>query len=527
MKCVMVMFDSLNRHMLEPYAAQTWVKTPNFTRLAERAVTFDSSYVSSMPCMPARRELHTGRPNFLHNSWGPLEPFDDSMPAMLSAAGVYTHLVTDHYHYFENGGATYHTRYDSWEFFRGQEGDPWIGQVAEPDIPPHENGKGNRQDWVNRQHLRDDRDYPQSRTFAAGLDFIDRNHEQDDWFLQIECFDPHEPFTTAARWRDLYPSPDRDQPLFDWPPYGRVEHAPEQIDAARRNYAALVSKCDDSLGQVLDRFDHHHLWEDTLLIVWTDHGFLLGEHGWWAKNVPPLYDQVAHTPMFIHDPRNPRPRKFGNPGPRKSQNPGFPESQNLGLRESSPSADASGRRKALVQPAIDLAPTLLNYFGLEPTQDMRGHDLAPVIADDTPVRRGGIFGYHGRGINYVDDDHVYLRGSRPGQSTELYRYTLMPTIMRGFAQLEDAQLVEPLPFSKNMPLLRLPEPLPPPPGDDLLFNRIDDFDQARPLDDAPLAAELDRQIATLMADYDAPAEQYARLALTPPAPKPRPEPLSH
>ena len=120
----MVMFDSLNRKMLEPYGCD-WIPTPNFKRLADRAVTFDCNYVGSMPCMPARRELHTGRLNFQHRSWGPLEPFDDSMPEILKNNGIYTHLTTDHQHYWEDGGATYHHRYSSFDLNRGQEGDPW------------------------------------------------------------------------------------------------------------------------------------------------------------------------------------------------------------------------------------------------------------------------------------------------------------------------------------------------------------------------------------------------------------------
>ncbi len=71
MKAIMIMFDSLNQHMLPPYGCE-WVHAPNFERLAGRCATFDNSYVGSMPCMPARRDLHTGRYNFLHRSWGPL-----------------------------------------------------------------------------------------------------------------------------------------------------------------------------------------------------------------------------------------------------------------------------------------------------------------------------------------------------------------------------------------------------------------------------------------------------------------------
>ena len=93
MKCIMVMFDSLNRHMLPAYNPSTWVHTPNFRRLAKRTATFTTSYVCSMPCMPARRYLHTGRPSFLHCPWGPLEPFDDSMPQILQETGTY-HVIT-------------------------------------------------------------------------------------------------------------------------------------------------------------------------------------------------------------------------------------------------------------------------------------------------------------------------------------------------------------------------------------------------------------------------------------------------
>ncbi len=291
MKAIMVMFDSLNRHLLPPYGCD-WTHAPNFSRLAQRTVTFDKSYVCSMPCMPARRDLHTGRPGFLHRGWGPLEPFDDSLPELLRAQGVHSHLASDHYHYWEDGGANYHTRYSTWEFFRGQEGDPWIGQVAKPEIPPNINGKGKAQDWINRPFTHSEATHPQAQTFEAGLKFIERNQAEDNWFLQIECFDPHEPFFSPERYRNLYPH-DYDGPLFDWPGYRPVQETPSQIEHSRMEYAALLAMCDEQLGKVLDAMDRHNLWEDTMLVVWTDHGFLLAEHGCWAKNWTPLYEQVS------------------------------------------------------------------------------------------------------------------------------------------------------------------------------------------------------------------------------------------
>ena len=63
--------------------------------------------------------------------------------------------------------------------------------------------------------------------------------------------------------------------------------------------------CDFLLGQLLDDFDRHDMWKDTALVVTTDHGFLLGEHDFWAKNRMNLYEELVHIPLFMHDPRAP------------------------------------------------------------------------------------------------------------------------------------------------------------------------------------------------------------------------------
>ena len=68
MRAITIMYDSLNRKYLPCYGNED-VYAPNFKRLQEKAVVFDNFYAGSLPCMPARRELHTGRYNFLHRSW--------------------------------------------------------------------------------------------------------------------------------------------------------------------------------------------------------------------------------------------------------------------------------------------------------------------------------------------------------------------------------------------------------------------------------------------------------------------------
>jgi arylsulfatase A-like enzyme len=481
MKAIMVMFDSLNRHMLPPYGCD-WTHAPNFRRLAERAVRFDRSYVCSMPCMPARRELHTGRPNFLHRSWGPLEPFDDSMPELLTRHGVHTHLASDHYHYWEDGGATYHTRYGTWEFYRGQEGDPWIGQVADPVEPPNINQKGRRQDWVNRPYMQREEQHSQSRTFRGGLEYIERNHAHDNWFLQIECFDPHEPFFVHRKYKDLYPN-DYDGPLLDWPGYHAVKETPEQVQSARRNYAALLSMCDVSLGDVLDAMDRHDLWKDTMLIVWTDHGFMLGEHNCWAKNWMPMYEEVAHTPFFMWDPR---------------------------------CSQRGVSRQALVQPAIDLPPTLLEYFGAPVPKDMLGKPLGAAVERDAQVREAAIFGYHGQHINVTDGRYAYFRHPARKDNQPLFNYTHMPTNMRGYISadaLRDMELAPPFSFTKGCPTMKVRSPKKWTPDVNLLFDLETDPHQERPIDDPAIEKRMIEHMIRLMRQCDAPAEQYERMGL--------------
>lgn len=489
MKAIMVMFDSLNRKMLPNYGGD-WVHAPNFERLASKTVTFDNCYGGSMPCMPARREMHTGRYNFLHRSWGPLEPFDDSVPAMLTAAGVHTHLTTDHQHYWEDGGATYHNRFSTYEFFRGQEGDPWKGQLQDPEMPDAIGMASSlkpklwRQDWVNRAHLQDEADHPQTLTFDAGVEFIETNKNQDSWFVQIETFDPHEPFFSYAEYKQHYAAAEYDGPHFDWPDYAKVTETPEAVEHARAEYAALLSMCDASLGRVLDLMDENDMWDDTMLIVCTDHGFMLGEHGWWGKNVQPWYDETIHNPLFVWDPR----------------------------------AQVSGERRGALVQTIDFGPTLLDFFNVDATEDMQGSSLATVLADDTPVREHGLFGIFGGHVCVTDGRYVYMRASATPQNQPLSEHTLMPTVMTGFfpqQMLAQAELVAPLPFTKGLKVLKTPAQswVSPFAFGTQMFDLEADPDQLTPLRDDALELRLATALRDAMIAADAPDEQFVRLGL--------------
>ena len=501
MKAIMVMFDSLNRVMLPPYGGLDIV-APNFQRLAEHAATFDNFYAGSLPCMPARREIHTGRYNFLHRGWGPIELYDDSMPELLKQNGVYTHLVTDHWHYWEQGGSDYQTKYNSFEYARGPEGDPWKGRV-DFDVPEHLYGRQDncgRQEYINRHYTPKEEDISIAQNFKHGLEFIDENFRSDNWFLQLEEFDPHEPYYVPDRFMSLYEKEYHGR-FFDWPQYVRVGHSgetEEEIQHVINKYRAVVSMCDHYLGQVLDRMDQYDLWKDTMLIVNTDHGFLLTEHNWWGKVREPIYDELAHTPFFLWDPRS-------------------------GVRNE--------HRGALCQ-TIDIAPTLLDFFNVPIPQDMQGKPLRDTVASDKPVREYALFGMHGFHVNVTDGRYVYMRTPVREHLDDLYDYMQTPTSYPNSVtrdKLRQGQMCWDFHFTKGTPLLRLPghcmgmipndpETLYAPDGlygeGNLLFDLEQDPKQLQPLHDEAVESRMIEAMKQLMEENEAPAEQYVRLGLS-------------
>jgi len=439
----------------------------------------------------ARRELHTGRYNFLHRSWGPLEPFDDSMPELLKNNSILSHLVSDHYHYWEEGGANYHTKFSSWQISRGQELDPWIGDMNNPEFSDPNPGKWkNDINWKNRAYMQNEKDMPQAKTFAMGLKFLECNHAHDNWFLQIETFDPHEPYFSADKYKELYDF-DFSKSTRDWPDYTNGDESPDHVklfNHFRNMNAALISMCDEHMGKVLDMMDKYDLWKDTMLIVNTDHGFLLGEHDWWGKSRMPFYNEIAHTPFFIWDPR---------------------------------SGKQNEHRESLVQ-TIDIAPTLLDYFNVEIPEDMQGQTLKDTIAKDVPVRKAGLFGSHERHVNVTDGRYVYMRAPVNENNSPLYQYTHMPANMQKSFSVKQMHrlesLAEPFRFTKKCRTMKINAD-----GVNawssayefghLLFDLENDPRQENPLNDPELEAIMIELLIREMRKNDAPVEQYERLGL--------------
>lgn len=495
MKTIFVLFDSLNREALGCYGG-TGIKTPNFDRFAKRCVTFDKHYTGSLPCMPARRDLHSGRLNFMHRSWGPLEPFDNSFAQMMKQNGVHTHLITDHLHYFEDGGHGFHTKFSSYDYIRGQEYDPWVPLVDPPwaaiaeqfDQRHYDVSKPSKrlQHAINRTQMLDEADMPGPRCFASAFDFLDKNRGADNWFLMLECFDPHEPFHAPERFKAQYKT-DYQGGILDWPHYDRVAESPEEMAEIRANYAALVAMCDDYFGRLLDYMDAHDMWQDTCVVLTTDHGFLLSEHGWWGKIRMPYYEEISHVPLMVY-------------------HPGF---------------EGGERRLSLTQTG-DLMPTFMELYDLPIPEEVRSHSLLPLLEKDVKQREAAVFGVFSGPIGVTDGEWVLYHYPPDVFAEGLVEYTLAPahmTVPFNVAELRTARMAPPFDFTKGVPLLAIDalRNAPRPPGNDgkyfedlgtRLYNVVEDPKQEKPLQDASQQARLVELLLAELKAHDAPSEVF-------------------
>lgn len=483
MRTIFIMLDSLNRHYIQPYNKDAWVQTPNINRLAQRGITFDNHYCGSMPCMPARRDMYTGRLSFLETPWSPIQPWDDCLqPELNRQQGTYSHMITDHYHYFHSGGECYHTRFNSWEFLRGQEGDVWHPLVNDPDIPEFK-GKNRRAYWVNREFMNTERDedYSTPQCFIQAVDFLEHNHDADNWHLHLECFDPHEPFVCPTKYRDMYSDTWDNRYHFDWPNYAPTEEGEEAIDHIRKSYAGTLTMADYWLGKLLDKMDEHDMWKDTTVVLTTDHGHLLGEHGYWAKNYMFDYDKLTHIPLFVCAP------------------------------------NADPRRSSALTTTMDLMPTFMELHGGEDPPHVQAKSMVHLFNQEEDHNDAILYGYFGKDINLTDGRYTYCRQAIEGST--LYNHSANACNFSDFEKrdvLAKAELGVFLDHTYDIPHFRMETKSRKhhnAPEHNLIYDIEKDPEQQNPIHDETLENQLATQMKTLLDRYNAPTCQYERMGL--------------
>ncbi len=509
MRTIMILSDSLNRRFLNAYGAEERVLTPNIDRLAARSVVFENHWCGSAPCMPARRDILTGRLNFLERPWGGVEPFDHTLPNILrDESNTYTHMETDHFHYAERGGENYWGHFTSWNLHRGTEHDtifwgPDKNGIPHPVRPEGHAGiyspsyEATRARYAQRQE-----EYSTPRTFTAAAQWLEKHHDADNFLLWVEGFDPHEPFDVPQTFLDLYDEAGPGGSEAYWPGYNTADHyTQEEIASFRRRYKALVTMTDAYIGRLLDVLDRYGMWEDTMVILTTDHGYMLGEHGFMAKNYMPDYNEVFHIPLMI-----------AMPGVKPA------------------------RTAALTQ-NIDLFPTILSYFGVPESacrNPIHGKSLLPLLRGETAcVHDALLFGVFGKTVSVYDGRYVYMRRTVSEQNEPLFLYGSMMTLLNayiGYDTMSDEEILQIetgrfLPWT-NYPVYKVParcchwksrmafehinDEIP---QEHLLFDLEQDYAQEQPVQDEALEARMCALLKEQMLLHDSPQEQFTRLGI--------------
>jgi arylsulfatase A-like enzyme len=190
------------------------IKTPSLDQFAKESVVFENSYADGLPTIPCRRVFFTGR-SILHEKqawWRPLNADDVTLPEVLQKAGMQTAFVTDVYHYYKPN-MNFHRGFDSWEFIRGQEMDPWISGPRDRldparHMPAHHVTpaylESMRQYMMNTAGWKREDDYFAAQVCRSAMDWLEHNARQEPFFLWIDSFDPHEPWDAPPRYQKMY-----------------------------------------------------------------------------------------------------------------------------------------------------------------------------------------------------------------------------------------------------------------------------------------------------------------------------------
>jgi arylsulfatase A-like enzyme len=499
---ILVLIDSLNRAALTSYRPDSPIATPNLARFAARAWRFDGHYVGSLPCMPARREIFAGFREMFWRPWGPLEWWDEKLPRILESAGYTTAIVTDHYHYWENPAQGFLQAFQSAEMVRGHEIDYWKpalpADVPVPDwveaIERWRPGWG-RWYYANVRGFRSEADFFPAKVFSGAARWLGEyagTHRQPGgetrpFFLQVESFDVHEPFHVPEPYASMY-SRGADSGRFTlWPPYQDVaqrdaffEHTSSaELDFIRGQYAGKLTMVDRWFGHLLDTLDAQALWDDTMVIVTTDHGHDLGERRTFGKQYP-HYDSHANIPMFVWHPR------FAQPGVVAS-----------------------------LTSTVDLFATVIDAAGAALPARTHSRSLLPLLSGGTPrIREAHLYGTFGQGVCITDGDWTLFKSPETNAGLSMYTSTL-------FRSLVADRDPEPPTSSGHfipgvaMPQWKIPVHFRPLDQTNHLYNRREDPLQTRNLWDSA-SDQRDRLLGLLrdmMQAEGCPPEQWARLGL--------------
>tara|TARA_R110002096_G_scaffold4501_32_gene21270 strand:+ start:2185 stop:3666 length:1482 start_codon:yes stop_codon:yes gene_type:complete len=437
--------DDLN-DWVGPLAGHPQVQTPHLNRLAKRGTTFLNAHCQAPLCNSSRTSLMTGLRPTTTGVYS-LQPWFRTVPGLENHVTLPQYLKQQGYTTY-SGGKIYHGGYGRQkgdaEFDikgPGASGKPFPEKKLVNTPQPHK-----LVDWGTFPH--DDKEKGDWLVADWAVETLDSKPDG-PFFLSCGFFLPHVPCYATQKWFDLYPATttllppilegDRnDTPRFSWythwklpePRLKFLEESGETLNLTR-SYLACISFVDSQVGRVLDALERNGLADNTIVVLWSDHGWHLGEKQITGKNT--LWDRGTRVPLI-----------FAGPGIAKAA--------------------------TSTQPAelLDMYPTLLELCGLPENPQNEGLSLVAQLQDPTKKRiRPAITtqspGNHGirtenwRYIHYADgSEELYNMVQDPNEWTNLADdpdYASVKKILATWLPKDDAK---PAPGSKSR-LLELRE----------------------------------------------------------------------
>lgn len=369
--------DTFRADNLECYGGNGLVRCPRLDEFSKDCVIFEDAYPEGMPTIPIRRVLMTGRRIMPYYSFHQHEPVqlpgwhelyyeDQTVSETLTQAGYHTALIADIPH-MQRPGKNFHRGYSHYEWLRGHEVDYYgyaprafpkmtdyypQSYLDRPELNSAENdfalNKFLNQFKANRKRYTEEAEAVIELTAKKVINWLKAQSGESPFFLHLEAFDPHEPWDPPKRFLDEY-MPNATGPAWWEPPYANIELPEEGVKRLRANYAGEAMCVDYWVGEILKTIGELGLFDNSVVVFFSDHGALLGEQGQFLKGPERIRRQVVHNPFLV---RLPGKEKGGE------------------------------RVKGFIQHP-DLMPTLFHLLELDPPPRATGLNAWPLVTGET------------------------------------------------------------------------------------------------------------------------------------------------
>ncbi len=397
---IVIMLDSFRSDHLGAFG-NSKVPTPNLDRFAAESTLFMRCYPEGLPTIPVRTSLFSGKLTYPFRPWQVLHPEDHPLLAeILWSEGFRSCLVSDTYH-MHKPGYGFSRGFDDVIWLRGQEGDPYVRDPRiQVDIEPFykpRTGKPKEADQIrqyltNRHDWRTEDDHFTPRVMGHALDWLKRQERKENLFLWIDSFCPHEPWDPPDRFlKQVAPALSGKRLILPTPGDSEGYLDAEEITNIMSLYAAVIAFVDYCVGNFLDEIKQMGLYDNTMIVIGTDHGEPFGDHGIIRKIRPWAYEELAHTFLIIRE----------------------------------PGGQSVERVESYVQ-LTDITATILDHLGIAPPPAMTSRSLVPLILGrEEKVRDFAVCCHYGKSLNVRHDDwsyHYFLDGdAKQKEGSQLFK----------------------------------------------------------------------------------------------------------